>query len=494
MRQYHPLSVRVQAYMKVGVIGSGPCGVTAALMLLRAGYEVEVLDLGYTENSIADAELSVNQSLVSEVKTVAGKIFPYDFNELNKMDRSNALGNWFTSKGKGGFSTVWGGTWRPFMQLQDPDWKEAYALVDEMVFSQNMAGSEPRGLRRRFELTAYCSCFDRFVKYKDEEWKSNRGWVCRIHTSSVAIDPDQIDSQKPISATEFQRAVWTSLSILDVCQESDAFSYIDDCFVQSVRQTEQSVYAQTNKGQFEYSHLFIAAGPVSTGSLLLRSNLVDSDITLQDTQMVIVPFLSFRKSRCAEHSYALSGLSFDFENDSHKLKFHMQLHAHIETYKDRIVTKFPAILQRPMSISLKFLQKRFFLGLTYLDPISSGSLKLSSLQDIRASYLPPERSKDLKDIKKAISRSLREFGLLPIWKFAQWCEVGESYHLGAANGIHMDDYGQLLRADRIFIAGSFALTKLEPGPITFTAMAQTARLVSSFFRKSPKLGKDLPDL
>ena len=63
---------------------------------------------------------------------------------------------------------------------------------------------------------------------------------------------------------------------------------------------------------------------------------------------------------------------------------------------------------------------------------------------------------------------------------------GASFHVGATKSIDVDEYGVLAEFPNIGVAGSLCLDTIEPGPITFTSIAQAIRL-SNWMSQSPKL-------
>ena len=117
------------------------------------------------------------------------------------------------------------------------------------------------------------------------------------------------------------------------------------------------------------------------------------------------------------------------------------------------------------------------IALIYLNSEYSESFRISkgtSERKLLIKLIRPSR-KDSKFRKKMWSR-FRKIGLIPLLPALNWAKPGESYHLGAVQGL-LDQYGFLEQNKRVSVAGSFALPIILPGPITHAAMAQTSRLV-----------------
>ena len=106
--------------MKHGVIGSGPCGALAALLLLEAGFDVDLIDVD--NNQTAD-----NPNLEKVLKLVDGDSSPYDINQILKIEVEGKPATFYRSKVETGFSKVWGATWNSPWVSQDGSWVKNYS-------------------------------------------------------------------------------------------------------------------------------------------------------------------------------------------------------------------------------------------------------------------------------------------------------------------------------------------------------------------------------
>jgi hypothetical protein len=73
-------------------------------MALQKEFNVTMIDIGSFESEYVE-----NNEL--GLKTTNGSVHPYDLGQYNNLDFGSLNYKWRTSKGKFGFSTVWGGTW-----------------------------------------------------------------------------------------------------------------------------------------------------------------------------------------------------------------------------------------------------------------------------------------------------------------------------------------------------------------------------------------------
>jgi hypothetical protein len=117
----------------------------------------------------------------------------------------------------------------------------------------------------------------------------------------------------------------------------------------------------------------------------------------------------------------------------------------------------------------------------------SSSISLDSGSTVLIKELSPEK-KNSKLVFMARSFStLRKVGLWPIPMFTRFGSPGDSYHLGMAESIVEPENGSVEGFNRIFALGAIALPSLEPGPITYSAMAQAVIGFNYSVEKLPKL-------
>ena len=131
--------------MRIAVIGSGFCGTTAAYTLLTSGHSVTMLDIGDQSNSKSD---SIERS--KRYNRLKSPSSAYDLDEFLQLKHRTQNKPWFTSRGRFGFSTVWGGTWAEFSNLEN-QWSDAYATVDRIC-----------SLAKLKIIESNCDCFSDF--------------------------------------------------------------------------------------------------------------------------------------------------------------------------------------------------------------------------------------------------------------------------------------------------------------------------------------------
>ena len=82
--------------MKHGVIGSGPCGALAALLLLEAGFAVDLIDVDNNQK-IDDPDLK------TKLKLIDGDSSPYDINQILEVEVDGKPATFYRSKVEAGF-------------------------------------------------------------------------------------------------------------------------------------------------------------------------------------------------------------------------------------------------------------------------------------------------------------------------------------------------------------------------------------------------------
>lgn len=449
----------------VVIVGSGPSGAVAAVTLLEAGWKVTILDIGSLQNKINDPAIT-EQNVLALVKKFDNQNFPYDIDQHLLL--SGPSKNWYTSKTNGGFSLVWGATWRPVEDLGDELWNSARSKVEELMDGY-ISGPELNEGNRKHS----CSCFDGILerfKFADHKMKNN----LKVDLSTMAVNSAKCNFSGMCHHKCGSDAIWTSLNFLKICEENPNFNYVPNTFIQEVIQIDQKVRFNTKNGSFESDFGLLAAGPVGNAAILLKSNFCE-EILLKDTHMLTVPFLSLRRKEKHKGKFGLAGLVVDGEVSN--LKFHLQLYGHPETFEGRILEALPKLLKPIWKFLFKIIQARLFIGILYLDSTVSGLIKLRLGEQIEHDYVKNKNySTGLKTIKGKVTNLFFGLQVYPLWGAAKSAGIGDSYHVGSATGVELDEFGRLRNSTRIGVLGSFALPNIDPGPITYLSMTQAVRL------------------
>ena len=454
--------------MKHGVIGSGPCGALVALLLLEAGFAVDLIDIDNNQK-IDDPDLK------SRLKLIDGDSSPYDINQILEIEVDGKPSTFYRSKVKAGFSKVWGATWNsPLVSLED-SWVRNYSKVDEIV-SRNLFGY-PVNLDDDLANSCGCDCLSFLMNYKifgNEALQISDLAVRNLSCGCIA-------SGKSIC---IHGSVWNSTYLIWECEKFEKFTFRKGVDVTTLTFEKDGILIDNPSSSLKYDSITLAAGPLGTAEILLTSFNAIKEIALNETRMGFIPFFRHNLNTGHVGAFAFSQFKFDLKDEKDLVVAHVQLYAHSELYSERIKGKFPAILVPFVGQLIRFLTPHMGIAIIYLNSNYSESMKVrkSSVSRKLLVGLVEPKINDLK-MSQRIWSSFRRLGLFPLIPALSWAEPGESYHLGAEHEL-LDDFGFLKKDRRVSVAGTFALPVILPGPVTHAAMAQSSRLVEKIIHQN----------
>jgi hypothetical protein len=456
------------------IVGTGPVGAITALYLLKQGQQVKIIDIASNEIEFLEDFPKVNMGFLKS--DYAGGIGAYDKNQVVMIDDVNVEREWFTSKASFGFSNVWGGTWDRFRSFDDDSqWQLAYDHVEKLIsesetFINGEIASEI--------LDANCNCMDKIENSSDK---------LKLKYKSKDIDLFRTRIIGSISSNIFYP--WTSKKLIECCKTFEKFTIIENQVVTKIEAHQGKCRTITNSGQHFSDKVILAAGSVGTAPIILNSYDSIQSLTLQDTPLLHIPLLSLkplRKRSTIGHKYShFSMRVFDIEGS---IGSYIQLYPHIDQYLSEITYGKNRMARFFFQILIKMFKRFLIIGLVYLKTSDWNEIVISKLEGGGfKSQIGRLNNFQIFDFKISIFPLLREIGLYPIWRFMKINQIGSSYHLGSVKEKDkFSSHGTLVANENIGIAGSLGLPNLEPGPITFTAMAH-GLLLGNFMAKLPKL-------
>ena len=450
--------------MKIAIIGSGPSGAVAAQVLANFNFQVELVDIG-SENENPKTKSNSN------LKEINGKNFPYDLQEFNKFLGYEKF-EWSTSKNRGGFSLVWGATWKRFRKLNNESWEQSYIEVEKIIKENNNSKFD---FSKASEL---CDCsplkFNKVTKVLNSKRK------LPIDDPTMAINRNSCDGSGNCYLGCVNNAIWSTLDILNLLSKRSNFKYVPNIFVRKIELVSDGVRLIHDNGELHYDHVIIACGPVASTILLMKSELINNVTHLMDTNLIQIPFISLKKIKTSKSKYNLTHATIEIPTNNGKNSSHLQLYSHLEQNLEKVLGELPKVFSIiGKSIIPKFL-KRVLIGFLYLDKEYSSCLKFESkFQEIEISeVINRGKLKYFLTIMYVLIRNIWNFGLIPFPLFTKFTSTGSSYHVGSIDSELFDEFGIHKRIGSISIAGALNLDHLEAGPITFTSMAQSHRLAT----------------
>jgi len=452
------------AIMKHGIIGAGPCGTITALLLLEAGYDVHLFDVN-------DSSESFNQELKSNLKHMDGSASPYDIDQLLSLRIKSLPTSFYRSKLAGGFSNVWGATWGSALAENSKQWTKHYDLVTDRVFG-SLDSSPDDGYNHG------CDCME-FLSKALTAGELNR--KLNLSKTQLAINPNICSCVTGGATSCTHGSIWNSKSILDKCSKYERFSFITGVDVTKVDIAGEKLSISYLGGEDSFDGITIAAGPLGSSEILLNTFSSLNSIEVSDNLMGYMPFYKFRLNSGHTGAFAFSQFRLDISFGKENLSAHIQLYSHSEKYLDRILGKLPKF-SRPLFERLAgIVLPHIGIALIYLDSKASSSLSISKgreNRELEITVLKPAKGR--LELRKRIWQTFRHLRVIPLVPLISWAKPGESYHLGAGGKDLLDDLGFVKNDNRISVAGALALPKVDPGPSTHAAMAQSSRLVEGF--------------
>ncbi len=481
------------------IVGSGPSGVAAAGALIEAGHRPLLIDSGHVPDPLA---LARKQAFLEQgapptnVQSAAGgdgrnnpgqKAWFSSFDAFTQppdghVDYAPNLAV-RASYDRGGFSRVWGGTFafhidpRVWPQAAIPD-EQDLALVRRLVPSSttswDLVGQPPQQGRVAGSMLSY-DAMRRFVSHdRHGQW--------RVEPSRVAIDtrPDQPTVCRPcglcLSGCPHD-SIWYSGDTVQRWVREAKVQYASDTLVERIVPTAQSVRIHTRSAGaervIEAARVYLAAGPIATGAILINSGVRDS-LELLDTSTAFVAAMSMRRQTPSPGAHALS----QWWVSSADNRFHAQVYAPSTLHVARLEERLPA-LSRAQAVTTR-LAMRLHPVIAYLDPELSDRLTLSR-RGGRVHVAGRTSEATTAVFGKYLSRLSRTFAkagfVLPV-RAAEIGEPGAGYHFGSSlpHGTDSDDLGRVAGIDRVHVVDGSVLPHIQVGSITPTIMANACRI------------------
>lgn len=456
------------ARMKHGIIGAGPCGTITALLLLEAGFEVHLFDVN-------DGSEILDDNLKSSIKLLAGSSSPYDLNQLLRLKVNSLPASFYRAKLSGGFSNVWGATWGSSLIGDTKQWIRNYELITNRVFGSLNTSPEAG-------YSHGCNCMD----FLDRNLaKDSSDGLLNFSRTQLAINPDVCSCIAAGVTSCPHGSIWNSKSILEQCLKYKDFSFVNGVDVTKIGINSENLSLSYQEKTDFYDGITVAAGPLGSSEILLNTFSNLRSVEVKDTLMGYMPFFKFKLNTGHSGVFAFSQFRFDLSFGKKQRSAHIQLYSHSEAYLDRILEKLPMFARSGFEKIAGMVLPHFGIALIYLDSQASSSLSISKgagSRELNIKILMPENSK--WGLRRRMWHAFRQLRIFPILPLISWAKPGESYHLGAGGTGLLDDIGFVKVDKRISVAGSLALARVDTGPITHAAMAQSSRLVEQIVHQN----------
>lgn len=331
---------------RIVVVGSGPSGVHFALTVLRKGYDVTMVDVGYPKPAVVAPSAdfrALKDSLDDPVRYFLGEKFegvvlPHPGREYYGLPPSKnyvvrtPAGFAHESRGfapffgfaQGGIAEVWTGGCYPFNDAELADFPFGYAELgpcySEVARRIGVCGAED-DLARHFPLHDHLQEpleLDRhsallLATYEKKKAEIRGKWKCSVGRTRVAVLSRDLGSRK--KCTYLGRCLWgcptaafyTPSLTLAECGEFPNFHYVPGVRasrfrLDSNRRVTHVVVAPAAGGNAEEipaDRLALAAGALSSSQIYLESIYRHTGEVLElgglmDNRQILVPFVNLR--------------------------------------------------------------------------------------------------------------------------------------------------------------------------------------------------------
>lgn len=364
---------------KIVIVGSGASGVHFALSLLKKGYNVQMLDVGFKSKvnlNPNDSLPQLKENLDDPVEYFLGKnfegiVFPDAENEYYGFPPSKnfvfeGISNLqFNTKGfnpllsfaQGGLAEAWTAGSYSFNDHDLTDFPFGYEDIqpfyNEIADRIGMVGEEDdlarffpmhRGLQSPLKLDEHSQTI--LMKYGSSKDYLNKALRCYIGRSRIAVLSNDRNGRK--KCAYLGRCIWgcpikafyTPSITLEQCKQFPEFDYVSGVYATHFKfdnkRNISAVFAEEIKNgnalEFKADRFVLAAGTLATGKIYLESIYRNTGeiiklTGLMDNRQVLVPFLNLKMigRNYDPNTYQYHQLAIGFENDDPRKYIHGQI-------------------------------------------------------------------------------------------------------------------------------------------------------------------------
>jgi ferredoxin len=369
-----------QRFFTHTVIGSGPAGWASLNALIEQGIKPLLIDIGQTSNSpnYFTSPGTKSSSAVAQ-KTRFGSDHMYTYPAAEDLN-FNIEGTVPLSSARGGLSTVWGSN------IQGYSWPAQFSdhnIGFENALNAVISQIPTTGCKDTLE-----NVYNWPENFKDRTTLSNRSINIQ---SRFAKDDTWVLGEARNATLGFRTGCTRCGLCLTGCPENAIFSTESSIRQLINSRTIDYLEAQVTKisnidGNWKIELLFfnpgqevhvysekvyLGAGAIASSIILSRSELIPENATLDDTQVIYLPFVSFRDRAESQTTFSLAQLFLEtkcgmFQENS----LHVSIYEHSDSFRDRAANIFPRLA--PLLPSFVF--KRLMAGIAFLPRNQSGKV------------------------------------------------------------------------------------------------------------------------
>jgi len=487
---------------QIALIGAGPSSFAASKVLEIKGAKFVLFNVDLSESDAARPESHGPQLSRPTRKLLNGSTLPYRNTLYGNQLQIDSAGPTGITRNfiNGGFSMVWGATMLPFPNDvgQNEDFtsnlNEFYQFISHQIpisgFDSALSNDYPQFSYTQDPLIP-SSRFLAIIQNSETISTAEEDFL----TGSASLAVHNIFGTenscnycgKCITACP-KNLIWNSKKYFSSLNGSHIADVIKKVRVEKIEKSTNGLMTivgiNIQDGESvkfgPFKKILLATGPLETFSILSRSLIIGKETELADSQMIYLIFFTFRKSIGSSAHTLSQAFARIKTRDSSFQPIHLQLYEYSEDVLNRARELSPVAKILPVRL-LRFILRRCVFAIGYLDSRDSGTIRIRLLEDssLEAQGMKM-RQGDRKLVLKKIGRYARKNGWLPLKFLARFGTPGESIHYGANlyGKVDSDTHSTIQDWKDLHILDSSVLPFVPAGPITFTVMANSARIVS----------------
>lgn len=462
-------------------VGAGATTAAALRSVAEHGLNnVLILDAG-SESEIRPPELTVSRDANPGKKSWFGSFAPY---ESASFDVDFQLDEVFAQPSRyfGGFTRVWGATVNFYADLQSASNELAILpmdieLVNELLHPALTTFEDISNSPGKIVGSASSAqVFRKLTSFAQNRWK--------VEPSKLAINSSGGISSCELLGSCIQgcsvNSIWFAGNSILELQRRFKFRIATGILTQSVGEVDSEPFVESKCSDCDQlfrvrsSKVFVAAGPIATGMILLNSG-IRNEIEIADTATAFgVAFSPKWSKHGSGHN-----LSQFWVTDSLKQNISVQVYPPSRVFAEKIAERLPSL----GVFRLLALFASHFVHPVIFYSKSSDSDKLTIRNEGGTPRISGRISKSnkksfLKEISN-LSNFLARGRLFVPRALIEITPPGTGYHSGASipQGTITDHLGRLQNFTNIHFLDSSVLPRIELGSITPTVMANSARII-----------------
>lgn len=455
---------------RIAVIGAGPSGLASAISAINLGFEVDLID-PWNDYKIYQSYESSNVGLGKSIIAKKGFRGSYEMYKYPlEYIRTKKEHSFPISLTRGGLSSVWG--------ANSISWEDASQFL----------GVDPLHPPVIKALKEYLSIESSTRQNQPFASSFLHGVINRSKSTRVKFLPSQIAyfKDKCVLCGECllgckYEAIFNAYFAWDTLIREGKVKLIPG-FVNRVSELAEGALVHYSQEQLEhtreYSKIFIGCGAIASASLLIRSDLLNDQAMLSDTQVFYTGFLKMQLKALKESRFTLAHA---YASIKHK---HQNVHISIyEASEEAISRAATEINLLPKTLS-KILLTWIAPGIGFVPESDSAKILVRRNEKNTSSPIDvifSDNSHAKHFARLLLIRNFVQFtklGLIPLPFIVKTPNPGASYHVGVlddGNG-WIGAKGSIAKLKNIFLVDSSALTTLPSGPITIPTMLNSGTI------------------